>query len=186
MAKPVDLENGTCFKTQSQAIAYFKGILNSEKKQETRYSNAHPLFSDLLALYRRHPEFSMKSGGLEVQEFIAKNSGQYNTRCFHALHIDGSEADWSYKAAVNSQGKSRFQCFTDAARYLLESSSSNFRDSNFSLNCKKFLEFRCVTQDSIPDDWVSSPEKLQYRSTLSNHISKDFIQWYEKNTETSS
>jgi len=181
MAKPVVLANGTSFKTQSEAKKYFKHILNSSPFGKT-FAPHDEEFSNILALYKRHPEFHWKTEDeSQIKEFTIKSSGQFNTRCFHVVHHDGSLADWSYKTAISSQLKSQFQCFMDGARFLLESRSYSFRDADFKTKCISFIESRGFDSDSFPSNWISRPEKLQYRSSLTADISKDFVTWYEKN-----
>ncbi|HIF9173768.1 TPA: DUF3223 domain-containing protein [Photobacterium damselae] len=181
MAKPVELVNGTSFKTQSEAKKYFKSILNSSEFEKTITPNDDE-FSNILALYKRHPEFHWKTkDAIQIKEFVIKDSGQFNTKCFHAVHHDGSLADWSYITAINCHSKSQFQCFMDGARSLLESRSYNFRDADFKTKCISFIEYQGFTKDAFPSNWVSTPDKLQYRSSLTQDISKDFVNWYEKN-----
>lgn len=180
MAKSVELANGTSFKTQSEAKKYFQSILNSSSPDKTFTPNDIE-FSNILALYKRHPEFHWRTKDTSlIKEFIIKNSGQFHTKCFHVVHQDGSLADWSYITAISSQLKSQFQCFMDAARALLESSSYRFRDADFKAKCVSFIESQGFTTDTFPSNWISTPDKLQYRSSLSIDISEDFISWYEK------
>ncbi|MCO7051414.1 DCL family protein, partial [Proteus terrae] len=109
-----------------------------------------------------------------------KNSGQFNTRCFHVIHHDGSIADWSYLLALSVQLKSSFECFVDGAKALLESSSYRFRDENFKNKCADFIISQGFTVDTFPSEWISKPGKLQYRSSLTSCISTNFINWYKK------
>ncbi|RMZ61524.1 DUF3223 domain-containing protein, partial [Vibrio anguillarum] len=60
MAKPVELANGTSFKTQTEAKKYFKSILNSSRPEKT-FTPSEDEFSNILALYKRHPEFHWKT-----------------------------------------------------------------------------------------------------------------------------
>lgn len=181
MAKPVELANGTSFKTQSEAKKYFKSILNSSSLDKTFTLNDKE-FSSILALYKRHPEFHWKTRDVsQIKEFTIKNSGQFHTKCFHVVHHDGSLADWSYITAISSQLKTQFQCFMDGARLLLESSSYNFRDADFKAKCISFIESQGFNIDTFPSNWISTPDKLQYRSSLTNDISRDFVNWYERN-----
>lgn len=181
MAKPVELDNGTLFKTQSEAKKYFKSILNSSNSDVTITTHDEE-FSNILALYKRHPEFHWKTANIaQIKEFIIKDSGQFHTRCFHVIHHDGSIADWSYLSALSTQLKSQFECFIDGAKNLLESSSYRFRDENFKKKCADFIISRGFAVDNFPSEWVSKPGKLQYRSSLTISISKDFINWYKQN-----
>ncbi|WP_255555517.1 DUF3223 domain-containing protein [Enterovibrio paralichthyis] len=180
MAKPVELANGTSFKTQSEAKKYFKSILNSSPFDKT-FTTHDEEFSNILALYKRHPEFHWKTKDVsQIKEFTIKSSGQFRTRCFHVVHQDGSLADWSYITAISSQSKSQFQCFMDGARSLLESHSYSFRDADFKTKCVSFIESRGFATDTFPSNWISRPEKLQYRSSLTDDVSKDFLNWYEE------
>ncbi|MCG9755791.1 DCL family protein [Shewanella insulae] len=181
MAKRVELANGTSFKTQSEAMRYFKFILNSSPLDKT-FTPHDEEFSNILALYKQHPEFHWKTKDVtQVKEFMIKSSGQFHTKCFHVVHHDGSLADWSYKTAISMQLKTQFQCFMDGARSLLETSSYSFRDADFKAKCVSFIESKGFTIDTFPTNWISSPEKLQYRSSLTADVSEDFVDWYEKN-----
>ncbi|WP_017216135.1 DUF3223 domain-containing protein [Pseudoalteromonas sp. NJ631] len=181
MAKPVVLANGTMFKTQTEAKAYFSTILNSSCSGK-RFTPNDEEFSNILALYQRHPEFDWKTRDIsDIKEFTIKNSGEFNTKCFHVVHFDGSIADWSYVSAISSRAKSQFQCFIDGARSLLESSSYSFRDADFKDKCTIFIESQGFTTDNFPSSWISAPERLQYRSSLTNDIASQFVIWYEKN-----
>lgn len=181
MAKPVKLDNGTSFKTQTEAKKYFKSILNSSSPEKT-FTPSDDEFSNILALYKRHPEFYWKTkDASQIREFVIRNSGQFHTKCFHVVHHDGSLADWSYTTAISSQPKNQFQCFMDGARSLLESSSYSFRDADFKTKCVNFIESKGFTTDTFPSNWISTPDKLQYRSNLTDDISGDFVNWYEKN-----
>lgn len=181
MAKPVELANGTSFKTQTEAKKYFKSILNSSRPEKT-FTPSEDEFSNILALYKRHPEFHWKTkDASQIKEFVIKSSGQFHTKCFHVVHHDGSLSDWSYITAISSQPKSQFQCFIDGARFLLESSSYSFRDADFKAKCVSFIESKGFTTDTFPSSWISTPDKLQYRSNLTDDVSRDFVNWYEKN-----
>ncbi|MCK5490877.1 MAG: DUF3223 domain-containing protein, partial [Candidatus Pacebacteria bacterium] len=68
---PVQLDNGKEFSTQKDAIAFFKDLLHSEISKIT---NDRKNYSDIMALYKRHPEFEIKSSNEEnVQYFIVKD-----------------------------------------------------------------------------------------------------------------
>lgn len=174
---PVILGNGREFATQKEATAFFKDILNSKPE---RITTDHKNHSDVMALYKRHPEFENKSKSEEnIQYFLVKNSGEFNTICFHAVHKDGSQTDWSYNSAIKNKGKSKFQCFVDAARHDLELKMEHFRDDDFTKKCRKFLEQKGVTEASFPDNWVSEPKNSQYRASLLEPIKSNFVTWYE-------
>ncbi|KXJ57382.1 MAG: hypothetical protein AXW17_03200 [Colwellia sp. Phe_37] len=177
--KPIILENGTNFLTQKETIEYFKDLLDSISLGNS-LTPEHAAYSNLLSLYKRHPEFEFKSRNEEnVLYFLIKNSGQYNTKCFHAVHADGSQADWSYKTAINSKGKTVFQCFVDGARHSLEMESPRFRDADFTNKCKQFINLLGIEESTIPNDWVSQPDKVQYRSILKEPIKTQFKTWYK-------
>lgn len=134
------LDNGKEFSTQKEATEYFKNILNSAVL-EVKIHKEHPSFSDLISLYKRHPEFELKSSHeSNVLGFLVKNSGQFNTRCFHALHKDRTLADWSYTSAIKNKGKTLFECFVDAARNSLENRYPRFRDEKFTSKCRDYLK----------------------------------------------
>ena len=183
MAKknPIVLGNGLTFDLQGDCLKYFQELLNSFNIG-TEISATHESFSDIYHLYLRHPELLLKSGCIEnIEYFKVDNSGQYNSKCFHTIHKDGSIADWSYKGAVTCKLKSKFQCFSDAARYDLEKEFYSFRDNEFSQKCITYLNFKGYTSKSLPENWISLPEKLQYRSMLNEPIKTEFSNWYKEN-----
>jgi hypothetical protein len=150
--KPVTLDNGKVFSTQKDAMSFFKVLLNSIDCN-LELSPSHKYFDDLISLYKIHPEFKFKSGTeTNILYFMVKNSGQYNTKCFHAVHVDGSQADWSYATAIKNKAKTNFQCFVDGARHLLELDNNYFRDSDFSQKCKLFIESIGEDETSIPNN----------------------------------
>jgi hypothetical protein len=173
------LDNGKEFTTQKEATEYFKDILNSAVSEVTIHIE-HPSFSDLISLYKRHPEFEFKSTcESNVVGFLVKNSGQFNTRCFHALHKDKSIEDWSYPTAIKNKAKTLFECFVDAARYSLENKHPRFRDKSFTAKCRKFIG--TYDEDNLLlTCWVSKIDTLQYRSTLNEPYKTQFINWYEE------
>jgi len=174
---PVELENGRIFSTQKDAIEYFRKILHSPK---SKINKEDPEFSDVMSLYKRHPEFEKKSENKNtILYFLIKEGGEYGSRCFHSIHNDGTEADWSIKEAITKKSKTKFECFKDGARNALEQ-IEHFRDTNFSNKCKLFLNKKGYSIDNIPDDWISEPQRLQYRSTLLNSIKDEFITWYKQ------
>ncbi|WP_444998426.1 DUF3223 domain-containing protein [Aliikangiella sp. IMCC44359] len=179
MAKriPVTLSNGREFPTKTAALDYFKRIVNSVAEI---ISKDHEYYSDVLSLYLRHPEFTQKSRNVDfIKCFQIKNSGQFNTKCLHTIHIDGTETDWSYKVACDSKQKSLFNCFVDGARLCLEEEYPRFRDDSFTLKCKEFVKLH--SHDGIvPLEWISEPNKIQYRTILKEPIKQSFLSWYRK------
>ncbi len=177
----VTLDNGKEFTSKTAAIDYFKNILNTASL-ETIFNSGHQSFSDLISLYKRHPEFEVKSEyEANIVGFIVKNSRQFNTKCFHTIHRDNSLADWSYKTAIKGEYQTIFNSFVDASRFSLEAKHFSFRDKDFTNKSKAFLNLFDVDESSIPDNWVSKPNKLQYRSSLMEPIKTKFISWYEDN-----
>ena len=173
--KPVALCNGREFPTKKSALDFFRNIIHSVSDKITK---DHVYYSDVLSLYLNHPEFVLKSYQEEsIDYFQVLNSGQFNTKCFHTIHKDGSKVDWSYKTACDSKTKSVYDCFVDGARYALEVEYSMFRDDCFNSRCKKFVELNC-SDGSVPTNWISTPEKLQYRTTLHEPIRIQFVNWY--------
>lgn len=175
---PVCLDNGRQFDTQKEATAFFRNILHSGLIKITKNNEE---YSDLMALYKRLPEFESKSQTEEnVQYFIIKNSGEYNSKCFHAVHQNGSQTDWSLKTAIINKDKSRFQCFTDAARHVLELEIPDFRDNDFTNKCRNFLKERSLSENNFPEIWVSKSENSQYRAMLLEPVKSDFVAWYRE------
>jgi hypothetical protein len=178
---PIILANGKSFSFQNEALDFFKDLLNSFNVGDV-ISREHASFSDIYSLYMRCPELELKSGCIEnVISFSVANSGQFNSKCFHSHHKDGSIADWSYSTAVKSKLKSVFACFSDGARYSLENKNYIFRDNDFTKKCMQFIESMGYHSKDIPELWISKPEKIQYRSVLNEPIKTQFITWYTKN-----
>jgi hypothetical protein len=174
----IRLDNGKEFATQKEATAFFKDILNSTISKITK-DNEH--YSNIMALYKRHPEFETKSKSEDnILCFIIKDSGEYNTKCFHAVHKDGNQTDWSYISAIKNKGKSKVQCFIDAARHSLELEIPHFRNNDFTNKCIQFLKENSFSENAFPEDWVSKATNSQYRATLLEPIRSDFIAWYKE------
>lgn len=176
--RPIILDNGKVFDSKQEAQSYFRAILNSGTVKIASDSN---YFNDLLSLYQNHPEFYEKSRQKDnILYFSIQDSGQFNTKCFHVVHKDGSQTDWSFITAINGVSKSKFECFVDGARHALESVNHHFRDNKFSEKCKLFIGERGFLPESFPVEWTSKPMNPQYRANLSGSIKEDFIRWYEK------
>lgn len=175
--KPVYLENGTEFNTKSKCIEYFQNILNNN----TEIKQDNPNFSDVICLYTRHPEFEQKSLDKDnIEYFKIKNSGEYNTICFHAIHIDGSETDWSYKIAIDGENRSNFHNLVDGCRKALELEEKYFRDRSFSLKIEEFIAIKSCTKENFPfNDWVFPPQNSQYRAYLQEPFKTEFLTWYK-------
>lgn len=174
---PIALDNGRVFKTQKEATEFYRSILYSSKKRINR-NDAE--YSDVMALYKRHPEFENKSKNEDnVLYFLIKESGEFGSQCFHAVHNDGSQTDWSFPKAISNKASTKFQCFTDGARHALELQTDRFRDSEFSKKCEKFLQERGYSIDDFPQDWVNKPMNSQYRATLLGPTKEEFVAWYK-------
>jgi hypothetical protein len=175
---PIELENGRIFTTLTEATEFFRKILHSPKQ---RINKNDEEYSDLMALYKRHPEFESKSKSEEnILYFSIKDSGEYNSKCFHSVHNDGSQTDWSFKTALTGKPKTKFQRFVDGARHSLEMETNRFRDDDFSAKCKHFLKERGYSVDDFPAGWVSESMNSQYRATLLGSVKGEFLDWYEK------
>ncbi|WP_426369114.1 DUF3223 domain-containing protein [Pseudocolwellia sp. HL-MZ7] len=147
---PVILANGKFFFSK-RSIRFFKGSLNSFNVGDV-ISREHASFSDIYSLYMRCPELVLKSGCIEnVISFSVANSRQFNSKCFHSHHKDGSIADWSNSAAVKSKLKSVFACFYDGARHSLENKNYHFRDNDFTNKCIQFVEMMGYQLKDIPE-----------------------------------
>jgi len=183
MAKknPITLENGRTFESQGECLKHFKALLNSFNVG-TEIKTDHESYSDIYHLYLRLPELLLKSISVDnIAYFTVENSGQYNSKCFHTIHNDGSIADWSYKTAVTCKLKSKFECFSDATRYKLEKEVYKFRDDEFAKRCIIYLSSKGYNAKNFPENWILPPEKLQYRSIIVESIQNDFSSWYKEN-----
>ncbi|HBL12139.1 MAG TPA: DUF3223 domain-containing protein [Cyanobacteria bacterium UBA11162] len=103
--------NGREFKSQKDAIEYFKEML-------ARYRNGQTVIGDdremLMSLLERHPEADKKIGcGVKK---LYKDKTDMPTSCFWIEREDGSRTDFSYRTAISAKGKSLYQEFFDACR----------------------------------------------------------------------
>lgn len=108
--KPVELATRD-FKTQGEATAYFKDMLNRYSPGE-RVTDEDGL--DLAALLERHTEYVEKVGcGIHCFEVMMTEHG---TQCFRIVRNDGTGTDFSYPHCIRGRAPSRKQEVSQAFR----------------------------------------------------------------------
>jgi len=122
-----------CFKTKTEAIEFYKDILNSYSEGEELISVD---FENVFNLLKHHPNSKEKIGnGLE--KIIVKN-GEYKLNCFHLVRLDGSIEDFSYRKCINGESN-RFSLFSQACRKAIENDLKEVKQRYFKNNSKKGL-----------------------------------------------
>jgi len=95
--KPIILET-KIFDTQSQAMAFFKEMLNRYIPGE-RVADSDSMH--LASFFKRHPEFQIKQG-TGVSHFEVR-PGDYGSQCFCVVRMDGTKERFSYKRCVTQR-----------------------------------------------------------------------------------
>jgi len=118
-SKPVTLVNGRSWQSQSDALDHFKGMLRRYKDDDVIEDRSD--HEDLVALIARYDSAIAENpskAGCGIEHFFRRrNSGDgYSTSSFWIRRTDGTETDFSYKAAVKGEPKSDAQAFQDACR----------------------------------------------------------------------
>jgi hypothetical protein len=123
-SKPVSIATRD-FKSQSDAMAFFKTMLNRYKPGD-RVAGVDAF--DLAALLERHAEYAEKVGiGVDHFEVMMTDQG---TQCFRIVRSDGSGTDFSYPHCVRGRPPSRkdevSRAFRQAIRFDLYSARDKF------------------------------------------------------------
>jgi hypothetical protein len=123
-SKPVSIATRD-FKSQSDAMAFFKAMLNRYKPGD-RVAGVDAF--DLAALIERHAEYGEKVGvGVNRFEVMTTDQG---TQCFRIVRSDGSGTDFSYPHCVRGRSSSRkdevSRAFRQAIRFDLYDARDNF------------------------------------------------------------
>jgi hypothetical protein len=108
--QPIQI-NDREFRTQAEAIEFFKEMLNRHRNGQDVTGDDYDM---LLALLERHPEALTKIG-CGVQR-LYKDRTDMPTSCFWIERVDGSKTDFSYRTAISARGKSLDQEFLQACR----------------------------------------------------------------------
>jgi hypothetical protein len=119
MAKPINLPNGRCWKTQTAALAHFKDML--ARHSDNQIVEGRQDHDDLVALLERYDAVITDSPakiGSGIEHFFRRqNVGEmYSTPGFWVHRTDGTDTDFSYIGAVKGEPKSSAQEFYDACR----------------------------------------------------------------------
>jgi hypothetical protein len=126
------------FKSKSEAVTFFKEMLNRYKDSEEIRNNDDTLLYELL---QRHPNADEKIGvGVEV--FYRDRSPIHPSSCFHIERKDGTTTDFSYKSCISGNAISLYQQFYEACRFsvsqeLINQKNKLFRDANGILPCSR-------------------------------------------------
>jgi hypothetical protein len=124
MRKPIQI--GECtFKTKSEAIEFYKDILNSYQKGE-ELNNSD--FESVFNLIKNHPESDRKIG-CGIEKIVVENGG-YNYNCFHLVRQDSSKEDFSYRKCITGE-PNKFSMFSQACRKAVENDLKNIKQRYF-------------------------------------------------------
>jgi hypothetical protein len=195
------------FKSQSDAMAFFKAMLNRYKPGD-RVAGVDAF--DLAALLDRHAEYAEKVGvGIDHFELMMTDQG---TQCFRIVRNDGSGIDFSYIHCVRGRSPSRkdeiSRAFRQAIRFDLYGARDKFfsehRDSQGLIPCAvskarippeqghmdhrppltfeviviTFLEGRGLTYESVP---ITTGADNQVAPTLTDEsLSNAFRQYHAR------
>ena len=126
------------FKSKSEALTYFKKMLNCYHEEEELNSNDDEILFELL---QSHPEMKIKIG-VGVNRFYRAKSSIHPTSCFHLERIDGSTTDFSYKVCIDGNSPTLVKQFYDACRYsvsdrLIQEKEKLFEESGGTMVCQK-------------------------------------------------
>lgn len=117
--------NNTEFKTQKEALDYFKNILNQCNINEIIPQH----FDDLYELLCRHPH-AIEKIGCGVESFMIKPDG-YGHKCFWLIRVDGTIEDFSYIISVKGKDITNELKFRKACRTAIRHQIVEYRDKYF-------------------------------------------------------
>jgi len=212
MAKrnPIQVHDLT-FNNQNEAMSWFKELL-SRSSNRTRIGS--PDHERLLCLLRRHPEAERKIG-VGVKYFYAGPAGDggYGSRCFFLVRHDESNTDFSYRTCVMIKGKTLWDEFRNAARFLMEERLLDWKRTWFLsqgteiIPCPETGEpmtfltshadhkppwtFDRICQAFLNErgfvpsySWISPPSDNQFRSRITDDsIKDDFIRFHDERAD---
>jgi hypothetical protein len=129
MRKPIQIGEYT-FKTKSEAIEFYKDILNSyQEGDELNNSDFESVFN----LIKNHPDSDRKIG-CGIEKIVVENGG-YNYNCFHLIRQDSSKEDFSYRKCISGE-PSNFSLFSQACRKAVENDLKEIKQKYFRENSK--------------------------------------------------
>ncbi|TWI44618.1 uncharacterized protein DUF3223 [Pseudomonas duriflava] len=119
MAKAITLSNGRTWKTQKDALAHFKAMLDRYDNQDVIDTRAD--HEDLVVLLERYDEAitdgpSKTGTGIDYFTRTLNNFKGFATAGFWVHREDGTATDFSYISAVKGQPKGPSKEFYDACR----------------------------------------------------------------------
>lgn len=155
--------NNNEFKTQKEALEYYKTILNSHNINEI----IPTYFDDLYELLCRHPHANEKIG-CGVESFMIKPDG-YGNKCFWLIRVDGTIEDFSYIMCVKGKDISNDMKFRKACRTTIRPQIIEYRKLYFNGNIYAKCE---VTnkQIEISTCHVDHIEPMYFETIVSNFI----------------
>jgi len=113
---PINLQHRQ-FSTKTEAISFFKEMLESYNDRDTVSSIDDNILFDLI---QRHPEVEEKVG-TGIDSFYRDISPNHPTSCFHIKRNDGSTTDFSIKTCINNANPTLLQDFYSACRTAVSS-----------------------------------------------------------------
>lgn len=145
MARDPIIVGHKTFKTQKDALEFFKEMLNSYRVNTTINGENHDL---LLAVLERHPEAQQKIG-VGIKRFY-KAPTDKGTNCFWVERTDGTKTDFSYLTAVKAKDKSLYQEFSEACRNAVSNDLTKAKEMFFMENADENGKVECeITGDKI-------------------------------------
>lgn len=117
--------NNIEFKTQQEALEYFKTMLNSCDMNQ----NIPEHYDDLYDLLCRHPH-AMEKIGCGVESFMVKSDG-YGHKCFWLIRVDGTIEDFSYITCAKGKDVSNEVKFRKACRTAIRPQIVEYRNNYF-------------------------------------------------------
>lgn len=64
-------------------------------------------FDFLCNLFKKHPEYELKTKGQKIVGITVKKADRYNTKCFYIIREDGSETDISFNSCIDCDNRKK-------------------------------------------------------------------------------
>jgi hypothetical protein len=129
MKKPIQIGEHS-FKTKSEAIKFYKDILNSYQEGDELINSDFEMVFNLL---KNHPDSERKIG-CGIEKIVVENGG-YNYNCFHLVRQDSSKEDFSYRKCISGEPND-FSLFSQACRKAVEDDLKEIKQKYFKENSK--------------------------------------------------
>jgi hypothetical protein len=129
MRKPIQIGEYS-FKTKTEAIEFYKEIINSYQEGDELNNSDFEMVVNLL---KNHPDSERKIG-CGIEKIVIENGG-YNYNCFHLVRQDSSKEDFSYRKCISGEPND-FSLFSQACRKAVESDLKGIKQKYFRENSK--------------------------------------------------